>query len=1202
MLHATTDHTTDQCRVLKKQAENMKATWAATSSTERAKLRTDKRNNYKKTSHEANEISSAMDKKIGELFETWIARYEHDFKRKRDEDDDSSEDEQEQNRFEANFGEEEPLNLDEVKVSPHESYSLSDLRRPNKRVKLTHSSPITTAFVNTKLGKSKPRKLVVLLDSGSSGSIILEDYVKKLRSKVTPQVNWQTQAGQFHTNKTCKVQFVLDEFFENRIIEWNLFVNSSPGPHRYDMIIGRDIMDHLGILLNFRTKQVTWDDSTINMKDPLLIKNLCDEVNEFYWHEEIYESQALNDATTRLKDILDAKYAPADLDKIVNECKYLSDDEQVKLKTLLERFEPLFDGTLGTWRDKAYNIELKPGATPYHCRPFPVPKIHERTLKVELDRLVKVGVLKKVNRSEWASPTFIIPKKDASVRFISDFRELNKLIKRKPFPIPKIQDLLLKLEGFQYATSLDLNMGYYHIELTPFSKRLCTIVTPFGKYEYQRLPMGLCNSPDIFQERMYELFSDLEYVRAYIDDLLVTSSSTFDDHLERLEKVLTRLSQAGLKVNAKKSHFCQSQVEYLGYWITRHGIKPLPKKVTAIQKIAPPKTRKQLRSFIGMINYYRDMWKRRSEILAPLTRLTSNTTPFRWTEVEQTAFDKIKQIVCREVLLAYPDFNRPFHIHTDASKLQLGAVIMQNNLPIAFYSRKLQPAQTRYTTTERELLSIVETLKEFKNILLGQQIVIHTDHQNLTHKNFNTERVLRWRLIIEEYSPTIEYIKGTKNVVADALSRLELLSDNDLQAPADCYGLDDEDLPEDAFPVSYQLLDREQHKDKTLLARLASDSKQYSLRKFRGGDKSIELIMHKNKIAVPQTLQKRVSDWYHHVLCHPGINRTEETIGQHFKWPKMREHITQNVSTCSICQRQKKQRKKYGYLPEKLAETQPWDRLCVDLIGPYTIKSKHGKKISPLRCVTMIDPATGWFEIAQYDDKKSITVSNVVETTWLTRYPRPYLVTIDRGSEFIGQDFRDMLVEDYGIKRKVISTRNPQANAIVERAHQTLGNLIRSFEVQDDPYIDENDPWSGILAATAFALRSTYHTTLQASPGQLVFGRDMILNIQHQADWTAIKKRKQLLIHKNNQIENSKRIPHTYCVGDLVMLENHRATKMETPYVGPYRIEQVNTNGTVRLRMGAVIDTINIRRIHPYRTSNSNRGGECNMRRAKDRR
>ena len=248
----------------------------------------------------------------------------------------------------------------------------------------------------------------------------------------------------------------------------------------------------------------------------------------------------------------------------------------------------------------------------------------------------------------------------------------------------------------------------------------------------------------------------------------------------------------------------------------------------------------------------------------------------------------------------------------------------------------------------------------------------------------------------------------------------------------------------------------------------------------------------------------------------------------------------------------------------------------------------------------MIDPATGWFKIKQYDDKKSITVANIVKQEWLARYPRPYLITLDWGSEFIGQDFRNMCVNDYGIKRKIITTRNPQANAIVERVHQTLGNLIRSFELQDNPYLDTDDPWSGILAAAAFAMCSTYHTTLRAMPGQLVFGRDMILNMQYLADWTAIKARKQQLIRKNNIIENSKRIPYQYKVGDMVMLENHRANKYEQPYKGPYLVTQVNTNGTVCLKIDAVTDTVNIRRIHPYKTtsSNTNHGGECSMRRS----
>ena len=283
----------------------------------------------------------------------------------------------------------------------------------------------------------------------------------------------------------------------------------------------------------------------------------------------------------------------------------------------------MFDGTLGTYTGSDYKIELQEGVKPYHAKPFPIPRIHEETLRKEVDRLVEIGVLKCINNSEWAAPTFIIPKKNRTVRFISDFRELNKRIKRKPFPIPKIQDLLLKLEGFKYASSLDLNMGYYHIKLCPFSKKLCTIVLPWGKYEYQKLPMGLCNSPDIFQEKMNELFTGFEYVRTYIDDLLIISNGSFEDHLQKVDKVLSKLKSAGFKVNAEKSFFARSSLEYLGFKITREGIMPLPDKVQAIKNIAPPTTKKQLRSFIGLINYYRDMWKHRSDILTPLSAMTS---------------------------------------------------------------------------------------------------------------------------------------------------------------------------------------------------------------------------------------------------------------------------------------------------------------------------------------------------------------------------------------------------------------------------------------------------------------------------------------------------------------------------------------------------------------------------------------------------
>ena len=187
---------------------------------------------------------------------------------------------------------------------------------------------------------------------------------------------------------------------------------------------------------------------------------------------------------------------------------------------------------------------------------------------------------------------------------------------------------------------------------------------------------------------------------------------------------------------------------------------PIPKKVQAIQALTIQKTRKQLRQFICMINFYHEMWQKRFNILAPLTALTSKNTKQDWKDDHQKCFDAIKRVIGREVLLGYPDFSAPLEIHTDASKLKIGAVISQKGKPIAFYSRNMNSAQQNYTTTEKELLSIVATLKEFRNILLGHQITVYTDHKKLIYKCFNTERVMRWRLILEEFGPKLKYIKS----------------------------------------------------------------------------------------------------------------------------------------------------------------------------------------------------------------------------------------------------------------------------------------------------------------------------------------------------------------------------------------------------------------------------------------------------------
>ena len=425
--------------------------------------------------------------------------------------------------------------------------------------------------------------------------------------------------------------------------------------------------------------------------------------------------------------------------------------------------------------------------------------------------------------------------------------------------------------------------------------------------------------------------------------------------------------------------------------------------------------------------------------------------------------------------------------------------------------------------------------------------------------------------------------------MADALSRLDIAPSTSEEVQnnekMDEIFKDSSELPEDAYPLTFKIIARYQEKDKLLKQKLQKHPQRYALTTFRGGEKYYQLVTKDEKIVIPQPLTKRIVTWYHDQLGHAGITRTEATIRQHLWWKDMRKDIEKYVNTCHVCQINKKNKKKFGLLPAKEAEIDPWVTLCVDLIGPYDFTYK-GKVTSTLRALTMIDPATGWFEIVQYDDKQAITIANLVEMEWLSRYPRPVKVIFDRGNEFMGQEFRSML-SDYGITKRPITTRNPQANSIVERVHQTIGDIIRTMELNGTRVTKES--WKGILAATAFAVRSTVHTTTQATPGQLVFGRDMMLPISYQANWKLIQERKQQRINENNKRENRGRIPHEYQEGDLVLLKDDTlGKKFKVPYRGPFKILRVFSNGTLRLQMDSVEDTVNIRRCHPYKNRSRN--------------
>ncbi len=500
---------------------------------------------------------------------------------------------------------------------------------------------------------------------------------------------------------------------------------------QYDLILGSGTMKELGIVLDFNSNSIPIDEIILPMRNINLLQGVS-TLHALKLNNSLAKKQLSTlDTTKCVTHILDAKYAKSDLQSIVkNNCKHLSADHQEKLLQLLVKFESLFAGTLGDWKTKPVSFQLKEGALPYHGRAFPVPKVHTNIIIKEVDRLCILGVLERQHYSEWESPSFIVLKKNNTVRFLRNCQEVNKRLIRKPYPIPKISTVLQELKGFTFAIALDLNMGYYTIRLDPDASKICTIIFPWGKYSYKRLPMEIAGSPDFFQAKMMEQMESLEYVRAYIDDLLCISRNSLEDHLDKLEEVLRRLCDVGLKVNADKSTFCALEIEYMGYVLTKDGIKPQRNKVQAILVIQPSKGEKQLSHFLGMVQYYHDLWARRSNMVAPLTALVgecgqikitkakrTKMVPRHWDEVHQRAFDHVKASISRDIVLAYPDYSKVFEIYTDASSKQLGAVITQKNRPIAFFSWKLSVAQCKYSVTKVELLAKVKTLKEFKGMI-----------------------------------------------------------------------------------------------------------------------------------------------------------------------------------------------------------------------------------------------------------------------------------------------------------------------------------------------------------------------------------------------------------------------------------------------------------------------------------------------------
>ena len=384
------------------------------------------------------------------------------------------------------------------------------------------------------------------------------------------------------------------------------------------------------------------------------------------------------------------------------------------------------------------------------------------------------------SQSPWAAPIVCVPKKDKTLRFCVDYRGLNSKTVFDPQPMPKIDDILNKLGKAKYLTKIDLRKGYWQIPLAEQAKPLSAFVTPFGQYQFQVMPFGMINSGASFVRLMKKILEGKdEFSDSFIDDIIIFSD-TWSGHLHHVKSILSELRHARLTAKPSKCFFAFRQLEFLAHIVGNGEVKPTEDKVKAIQDMPVPTTKRKVRSLIGFLNFYRRFIPHFSEIASPLTDLTAKSAPNKviWTDQHQQAFDTLKKVIITYPVLRNPDFDKMFILQTDSSDRGIGAVLLQEfkgtKLPILFISKKLLFRERQYSTIEKECLAIVRAVSQLREYLEGKQFIIESDHfplQWLNKMRGQNQRLLRWSLLLQEFTFKLQHIRGKDNKIADVLSR-----------------------------------------------------------------------------------------------------------------------------------------------------------------------------------------------------------------------------------------------------------------------------------------------------------------------------------------------------------------------------------------------------------------------------------------------
>ena len=720
--------------------------------------------------------------------------------------------------------------------------------------------------------------------------------------------------------------------------------------------------------------------------------------------------------------------------------------------------------------------------------------------KAEIDKqigeMLDTGVISP-SVSPWAAPVVLVKKSDGTMRFCVDYRKLNDVTRKDSHPLPRIAESLDALGGARYFSTLDLRSGYWQIEMAADSKEKTAFITHNGLYEFNVLPFGLCNSPATFQRLMTHLMRGLEWSTClvYIDDLIIFSRS-FDDHLQHLEEVFKRLRDANVRLKPSKCHFVKPEVDYLGHLVSASGLRPNPDKIRAVQQFPTPRNVTDVRSFLGLANYYRRFIKGFAQIAAPLNNLTRKTVPFCWDDDCQTAFDRLKHALTTAPILAYPDFALPFHLYVDASQdgigLTLGQTIDGKELAIAYAGRDLNKAERNYSATEREALAVIDGIKRFQPYLTGRKFIVHTDHTALkwlmSIQN-PTGRLARWSMLIQNFDFDIVHRPGKLNGNADALSRrpygtcsLNALDSAGVQtnriyeyqrrdpALSDLITYLEEDiLPQDRTKARQLLLSQD-------LFYLGEDDLLYHLdTSERRSDKGVH-----SQLVIPAALRYEVLVNAHDELAggHLGIYKTYEKIRRRYYWRGLYKDCEHWIRSCADCATRKhpRNRRKAPLVPIPVEGA--FDRLAVDCLGPLPTTHQGNKYI-----VVFTDYLTRWVEAFPVPTIDAVQVAQLITQEIIPRHGVPRTLLSDRGRNFLSTLVLEVC-RLFSIRKLNTTAYHPQTDGVVERFNSTLCQTLSMFVSRNQK------DWDLFIPAALFAFRTSPSETTLDSPFYLLYGRE----------------------------------------------------------------------------------------------------------------